>query len=122
MKKTVICTVCPNGCRVQVEYTCREDAVVSGNSCPRGAEYAVAECFAPQRTFSSSVPICDASRAMMPVRTDKPVPREKLVECMAALRQIALTAPVKCHTVLAADFLGTGADLITCMTLEKEGK
>lgn len=37
MKKTVICTVCPNGCRVQVEYTCREDAVVSGNSCPRGA-------------------------------------------------------------------------------------
>lgn len=59
---------------------------------------------------------------MMPVRTDKPVPREKLVECMAALRQITLTAPVKCHTVLAADFLGTGADLITCMTLEKEGK
>ena len=32
MKKTVICTVCPNGCRVQVEYTCREDAVVSGNN------------------------------------------------------------------------------------------
>ena len=105
MKKNVICTVCPNGCRVQVEYTCREDAVVSGNSCPRGAEYAVAECFAPQRTFTSSVPICGASRAMMPVRTDKPVPREKLVECMAALRQITLTAPVKCHTVLALSLI-----------------
>lgn len=122
MKKAVICTVCPNGCQMQVEYTNRNDAAISGNNCQRGKEYAIAECFAPQRTFTSSVPISGASRRMMPVRTDHPISREKLTECMTALRQISLTAPVKCHTVLASDFLGTGANLITCMTLEKEGE
>ena len=55
MKKTLICTVCPNGCEIEVNYTTKEDAVITGYTCKRGIPYALDECFEPKRTFTSSV-------------------------------------------------------------------
>lgn len=51
MKKIVICTVCPNGCEITVDYTTREDAVVTGYTCKRGIPYAINECFEPIPPF-----------------------------------------------------------------------
>ena len=55
MKNTVTCTVCPNGCEIEVNYTTKEDAVLTGYACKRGITYAIDECFEPKRTFTSSV-------------------------------------------------------------------
>lgn len=118
MKKTIICTVCPNGCVVEAEYTTREDIVLTGNRCNRGIAYCTDECFAPKRTFTASVPISGASRRMMPVRTTGPVPKELLLECAAGVKKISLACPVKSQQVLVKDFMGTGVDLIAAMTLD----
>lgn len=120
MKKTIICTVCPNGCEVVAEYTSRDDVKLSGNRCKRGIEYCINECFDPKRTFTSSVAINGAARRRMPVRTTAPISKDLLFACAEELKKIALEAPVVCGQTVAANILGTGVDLVACMTLDKK--
>lgn len=118
MKNTVTCTICPNGCEIEVNYTTREDAVLTGHSCKRGISYAIDECFEPKRTFTSSVRISGSDRRMLPVRTNAPIPKSMLMQAADAVRAMTLTAPVKCGDVLEESFLGTDAKLVSAMTLE----
>lgn len=118
MKKTITCTVCPNGCVVEAEYTTKEDIVLTGNRCARGIAYCTDECFEPKRMFTASVSIRGASRRRMPVRTTGAVPKDLLLECAAKVKEISLECPVKSQQVLVKDFMGTGVDLIAAMTLE----
>ena len=120
MKKTIICTVCPNGCEVIAEYTSKDDVKLEGNRCKRGVEYCINECFDPKRTFTSSVAISGANRRRMPVRTSAPIPKDMLFACAEELKKISLDAPVACGETVAADILGTGVDLVACMTLDKK--
>lgn len=120
MKKILTCTVCPTGCLIEAEWTTKEDIVVKGNGCKRGLAYCTDECFAPKRTFTSSVRISGTGRRMLPVRTDIAVPKELLFSCAEATHKMKLEAPVKAGDILAEDFLGTGAKLISSMSLNKE--
>ncbi len=117
MKKTIVCTVCPSGCSMEAEYTTKEDIVVTGNRCPRGAKYCEDECFEPKRMFTDSVSIKGSSRRRMPVRTTGAIPKDKILECAAKVKEISLECPVKSQQVLVKDFMGTGEDLIATMTL-----
>ena len=118
MKNTVTCTICPNGCEIEMNYTTREDAVLTGHRCKRGITYAIDECFEPKRTFTSSVRITGSDRRMLPVRTTAPIPKERIMEAAEAVRAMTLTVPVKCGDVLDENFLGTGAMLVSAMSLQ----
>lgn len=118
MKNTVTCTICPNGCEIEVNYTTREDAVLTGHRCKRGVSYAIDECFEPKRTFTSSVRISGCDRRMLPVRTNAPIPKSMLMQAAEAVRGMALAVPVKCGDILEENFLGTEVKLVSAMTLE----
>jgi CxxC motif-containing protein len=118
MKKTVTCTICPNGCEIEVNYTTREDAALTGHRCKRGITYAIDECFEPKRTFTSSVKISGTDRRVLPVRTIGPIPKDMIMTAAEAVSDMALTVPVKCGEVLAENFLGTDVKLVSAMTLE----
>ena len=118
MKKTVTCTVCPNGCEIEVNYTTKEDAVLTGHRCNRGITYALDECFEPKRTFTASVRIIGTDRRMLPVRTTAPIPKDLLLKAAQALNEITLEVPVKCGDVIVDNFLDTGIKLIASMSLE----
>ena len=122
MKKIIICTVCPNGCEVTAEYTSKDDVKLTGNRCKRGVEYCINECFDPKRTFTSSVAISGANRRRMPVRTSAPIPKDKLFDCAAEIKKVTLEAPVACGQTVLSDILGTGVDLVACMSLDKKEK
>ena len=119
MKKLIICTVCPRGCEITAEYTCREDAVITGFTCKRGEKYAYDECFAPKRVFTSSVRIDAAGRRMLPVRTLGPIDRDMLIPCARETASIRVHMPVRAGDVIRENFLGTGSDLIASMTLQE---
>lgn len=118
MKNTVTCTICPNGCEIEVNYTTKEDAVLTGYACKRGITYAINECFEPMRTFTASVKISGADRRVLPVRTTNPIPKALLMKAAKAVNEISLTVPVKCGDVIVDNFLGTESKLIAAMTLE----
>ena len=117
MKKTVTCTVCPNGCEIEVNYTTKEDAVLTGYTCKRGIPYAIDECFEPKRTFTSSVKISGSDRRVLPVRTDAPIPKSLLMQAAEAINKIELKVPVACGDVIVENFLDTGVNLVSSMSL-----
>lgn len=118
--KTIICTTCPSGCEMTVKYTDRSNIVITGNRCKKGMYYAENECFDPKRTYTGSVKISGNKRAMLPVRSAAPVPKECLKEISNILSEIELTTPVSMHDVILKDVLGTGVDIISSMTMDKE--
>lgn len=103
------CIVCPMGCSLTVEQTA-DGIKVSGNTCPRGVQYAIAECTAPTRTLTSVLPVVGAD--MVSVKSSTPIPKEKLFACIELLRTVRLQAPVHIGDVLVPNILGTGADII----------
>ena len=119
MEKTIICTVCPNGCEVTATYTNENDITLSGNRCKRGVEYCKNECFDPKRTFTSSVKIKGAGRRMLPVRTTAPISKQILLECAEVVHNIEVCAPIKRGDVICKNVLGTDANIIAAMTLEE---
>lgn len=108
--KQLICIVCPNGCHLNVDE--ENGFRVTGNRCPRGAEYARAELTHPTRILTSTVKIRGAIHRRCPVKTDRPIPRGRLLDAMDRLNGIDLTAPVKRGDVVIHNLIGTGADLI----------
>ena len=117
MKKEIICTVCPVGCRITVEGEGANIASIVGNTCKRGETYAKDEFIAPKRLLTCSVKLEGRDRAMLPIRSSKPLPKEKIMECMEVIRQVKVTAPITVGQVIISDILGTGIDMVSSMTI-----
>ena len=112
--KTVTCIVCPKGCTLSVDAHKGE---VTGNGCSRGKDYGIAEVTNPTRVLTSTVSIRNALHPRLPVKTSQPIPKGKLLEAMALIDSIQVTAPVQIGDVIIPNFLNTGADLVACSTM-----
>lgn len=108
--KELVCIVCPRGCRLQVDEA--NNYAVTGNGCPRGAEYGQNELRHPTRVLTTTVRVTGGAHRRLPVKTDRPIPKELLFAAMEAVNALAVAAPVRPGQVIAHDLLGTGADLI----------
>ena len=101
------CVLCPKGCRVTIDAKGETD----GNQCPKGEEYARQEVHAPARVLTTTVKRADGS--LLPVKTSKPVPRERLIKFAQSLREVVVPdTPLPCGSVLLRDPFGVGADVI----------
>lgn len=106
------CILCPLGCRITVtEGTKTDDWIFEGNSCLRGAKYAKEEVTAPQRVLTAVARV-ENRPLMLPVKSEKPLPKEKLFLAMREVRQLTVKPPVKIGDVLKTDLAGTGVDLV----------
>ena len=113
--KELICITCPRGCHLTVDEA--HDYAVTGNACPRGAEYGRNELLHPVRTVTSTVRVEGSSIPRLPVKTDRPLPKEKVFDCMALLNTITVHAPIKSGTVLASNILGTNVNIVATKSL-----
>lgn len=112
MKKEIICTVCPRGCHIQVEGEGEKILSVEGYSCKRGLEYAGTEFAHPVRILTTTVKIAGQQNDLLPVRSNKPLPKEKLFDCMELIRAAEVKLPVARYDVVIADICGTGVDIV----------
>ena len=117
MEKNIICTVCPRGCHMKVTLNGTEVTEVTDYSCKRGKEYAAAEATHPVRILTTTVKIADSQYNLLPVRSNAPVPKELQMECMKAIKAVAVTAPIKAGDVVLADICGTGVDIVATKAL-----
>ncbi len=115
MKRELTCIVCPIGCQLTVEMEEGKVLEVTGNTCPRGKTYAEAECIAPMRTLTSTVR-CRGGK-LLPVKTDRPIPKEKLFEAMEQVNSVHPALPVACGDVIIEDVFG--AALVATGNLEE---
>lgn len=106
MKQKLICIICPRGCILEAEV---EDhhVRVTGHSCPRGEAYAVNECLNPVRTVTATVRVSNRRDTMVSVKTENPVPKDRMMEVMAKLRRMTVEAPVNIGDVILPDACGS---------------
>jgi CxxC motif-containing protein len=115
-KIEMICINCPLGCSLTVERN-GEDFKVSGNTCPRGAKYAVEELTHPVRTLTTTVAVANREGKYVAVKTAKPISKSKLFEAMALVNATKAEAPIKIGDVIIENMLGE-ADLVAAADAE----
>lgn len=105
MIRELTCIVCPIGCSLKVELDGEKIVSVSGNTCPRGAEYAKNECTNPVRTLTTTI-ICDDGMPL-PVKTDRPIPKDKLFEAMEIVNKSIAHLPIGIGDVIIEGVFGS---------------
>ena len=105
----VICTVCPIGCRIKVERV-KDGYVTEGNNCKRGEAYAIKEVTSPERTLTTIM--ASDCKKMIPVKTDRPVPKEKIEELMKIINEKTLLLPISLGDIIIENIGGTGANVV----------
>jgi CxxC motif-containing protein len=118
MERKFICIRCPQGC--EITTTLDGSGVITnitGNSCKLGPEYVKQEISDPRRTLTSTVMIENAIHPVCPVWTEKPIPKNKVMELSILLRTIKLKAPVSINQIVLENALGTGINVISSRTI-----
>ena len=113
----LVCIVCPRGCRMKIDEA--NGFEVSGNSCPRGADYGRKELTDPHRMVTSTIEIESESAKRLPVKTKSSVPKGRVMDIMDVIRHLKIKAPVKCGDSIVTDILGLGTDIVACRTIER---
>ncbi|MDD5383043.1 MAG: DUF1667 domain-containing protein [Candidatus Margulisbacteria bacterium] len=112
MIRKMTCIDCPVGCQLEVEVEGGQVIKVTGNKCEKGLTYARQEVERPLRILTTTVLTSGLNVKMVPVRTNKPIPKDRLLAAMAAVRQVRLDHPVKVGETIVKDILNLDTDLI----------
>lgn len=111
-KKSLTCIRCPLGCQITVTLENGEITDVTGNTCPRGEQYAKKEVTNPTRVVTSIVRIEGGVLPVLSVKTKDDIPKGKIFDVLSEIKPIIMKAPVKIGDVVLADAAGTGVDIV----------
>jgi len=116
-----ICIRCPRGCEVRFDLD-EEGQLqdLTGNFCKLGETYVRSELTDPRRTLTTLVRVRHGASPLVPVWTEEPVPKDRVLELAEMLRGITLDAPVKIGQVVLADPLGVGIPVVASGNVEAE--
>jgi CxxC motif-containing protein len=118
-KKHFVCVVCPIGCEIDVVHERSKVISMEGNKCEKSEEFVKQELIEPMRILTTTVRIQGARWPVMPVRTDKAIPKRLFPRVMKRLRRIKQQAPVNVLDVVVRDILDTGANVIATRTMPR---
>ncbi|MFP3898260.1 MAG: DUF1667 domain-containing protein [Dehalococcoidia bacterium] len=116
-KRHFVCVVCPIGCEIDVVHEDGNIISMEGNKCERSQEFISQELVEPMRILTTTMRIQGARWPVIPVRTDKPVPKRLFPRIMRRLRRIELRAPVSMLDTVVKDVAGTGANVIATRSM-----
>lgn len=118
--KKMTCIVCPNGCGLEVEVEDDEVIRVTGNLCLKGMIYAEKEVLSPTRVMTSTVEVKGGTRPRASVKTERDIPKDKVMECARLLKGICVEAPVSIGDVIVENIAGTGVNITATVNVNKK--
>ena len=121
-KKHFVCVVCPIGCEIDVVHDGSKIISIEGSKCKKSEEFVSQELIEPMRILTTSVRIQGSRWPVIPVRTDKSVPKRLFPRIMRQLRRVKLQAPVNMLDVVVNDVDGKGTNIIATRTMQQEYK
>ena len=119
--RNLTCIGCPLGCALRVEMENGEVLSVSGNTCKRGDDYARKEVTHPTHIVTSTVAVTGGDIAMVSVKTQNDIPKEKIMDIMKSIEDIKVEAPVHIGDVIVANAADTGVNIIATKDIKKVG-
>lgn len=118
-KRRIICISCPVGCELDVTFDNDKIIQVEGNTCKLGLDYAEQEIFDPRRMVASTVNVKNGFHPLVPVYTEQPVPKPKIMDVLAEIRKVEVEAPVAINDVVIENVLDTGINIIASRDMPK---
>ncbi|TFB09431.1 DUF1667 domain-containing protein [Candidatus Atribacteria bacterium MT.SAG.1] len=112
MEREFVCIICPNGCRILLEYEGTNIKSIKGDECPKGKDYVKNEITNPLRVFTGSVLVGNGDFSLASVKTSVPIPKKYLKKIGEITRQLKVDAPVEIGQVVASNLLDSNIDLI----------
>ena len=113
--REMTCICCPLGCSLTATKEFTGNITVTGNTCPRGEEYARTEWLDPRRVVTTTVAVTgqkDGEEAMVSVKTKEPIPKDAIHDCIRVLASVTMKAPVHIGDVVLNNVVGTGVDVV----------
>ncbi len=110
--RNLTCIGCPLGCAMQVTLDNGEITSVTGNTCKRGDVYARKEVTHPTRIVTSTVRVSGGDTAMVSVKTEHDIPKEKIMDIMKSIAGIQVKAPVHIGDIILENAAGTGVNMV----------
>ena len=59
---------------------------------------------------------------LLSVKTDKPVPKNLMLDVMDSLADVSVEAPVHVGDVIVADILGTGSNIVATRKIRRDSR
>lgn len=117
-ERELICIGCPMGCPIVVKMEDGKVTSVTGNTCPRGEEYARKEVTDPTRIVTTTVRVADGKVPMINVKIEHDIPKDKIFDCIAALRGVTIKAPVHIGDIVLENVAGTGVNIVAAGNMD----
>lgn len=109
----IICIRCPLGCRTELTVDDKGNILgVANAQCKEGQEYATAEYKSPVRVLTATVLTKGSAKRLLPVKTNQPIHKTRLMDCMRYISKIWVEPPIQTGQVIVSNILNLGADLI----------
>ena len=119
-EKTIVCLVCPLACHIKLILDEKGNVEkIVGARCSKGEEYALKEYRSPERVLTATVRTNKASHPLLSVRTNRPIPKKLLRQCMSLLAEVKVDGPVKMGEVILHNILNTGVDVIATQEIRE---
>jgi CxxC motif-containing protein len=119
MKKEMICIGCPMGCYLTVDYDKTTIREITGNRCKVGLDYAQKEISNPERTLTTTVKVKNGHLPLVSVRTNKPIPKNKIFDAMDLLAKVEVEAPIKIGELIVQNIFDTGVDVVATKNISR---
>ena len=117
-ERELICIGCPMGCPIVVKMEDGKVVSVTGNTCPRGDAYARKEVTDPTRIVTTTVRVADGKVPMINVKTEYDIPKDKIFDCIVALRGVTIKAPVQIGDIVLENVAGTGVNIVAAGNMD----
>jgi CxxC motif-containing protein len=120
--RKIICVRCPRGCEIGFQVDAEGRVVdVEGNFCKLGKAHVEMELTDPRRTLTTTVRVTGGTRPLVPVWTEEPLSRARILELAGLLRDVVLEAPVALGDVVLEDALGAGIRVLASASVPSAG-
>ncbi len=116
--KVIRCIICPTGCQIKAISNGSEISF-EGYACKRGLEYAEQEYYEPKRILTTTIRVENGFLPLIPVRSNKPILKDKLRDALNEIAQAEVKAPIKMGDVLIENILELDVNIIASRDLGK---
>ena len=114
MPEEVTCIMCPLGCSVEVQIDGQEVSVKKGCRCKEGMKFVKMEAIFPGRILTTTIRTDSPDFLLLPVRSNKEISKEQLVECVRKISEHFIRTPVVLGQTVVENILDLGVDIIAC--------
>jgi len=115
------CIVCPVGCKAKVTVK-NGEVKVKDVECPRGREYAVNEIREPTRDLFTTVRVKEGRIPVCSVRSTRPVPKDKVIDCAKEIAKVVVAAPIKANDVILENIQGLGVNIVATRDVDRAAR